>query len=61
VVNAKLSTDRAKAVVDYLIRKGIDTGRLTYHGFGSDQPIADNATAAGRAKNRRVEFKILGL
>jgi outer membrane protein OmpA-like peptidoglycan-associated protein len=61
VVNAKLSTDRAKAVVDYLVQKGIDRGRLSYMGYGSDQPIADNATAAGKAKNRRVEFKILGL
>jgi outer membrane protein OmpA-like peptidoglycan-associated protein len=61
VVNAKLSTERAKAVVDYLVKKGITKDRLTYQGFGSDQPIADNATAAGRAKNRRVEFKIVGL
>jgi outer membrane protein OmpA-like peptidoglycan-associated protein/tetratricopeptide (TPR) repeat protein len=61
VINAKLSNDRAKAVVDYLVRKGIDIGRLTYKGYGSEQPIADNATAAGKAKNRRVEFKILGI
>jgi len=61
VINAKLSTDRAKAVVDYLVGKGIDRGRLSYMGYGPDQPIADNATAAGKAKNRRVEFKILGL
>jgi outer membrane protein OmpA-like peptidoglycan-associated protein/tetratricopeptide (TPR) repeat protein len=60
VVNAKLSTDRAKAVVDYLVQKGIDQGRLSYQGFGSDQPIADNATPDGRTKNRRVEFKIVG-
>ena len=61
VINAKLSTDRAKAVVEYLVQKGIDRGRLTYMGYGSEQPIADNATAAGKAKNRRVEFKILDL
>jgi outer membrane protein OmpA-like peptidoglycan-associated protein len=61
VVNAKLSTDRARAVVDYLIKKGIDRTRLSYMGYGSDQPIAENTTAAGRAQNRRVEFKILGL
>jgi outer membrane protein OmpA-like peptidoglycan-associated protein len=61
VVNARLSTERARAVVDYLVQKGIDRGRLTYNGFGSEQPIADNATADGRAKNRRVEFKIVGL
>jgi outer membrane protein OmpA-like peptidoglycan-associated protein len=61
VINAKLSSDRAKAVVDYLVKNGIDISRLTYHGYGSEQPIADNATAAGKAKNRRVEFKIISL
>jgi outer membrane protein OmpA-like peptidoglycan-associated protein/tetratricopeptide (TPR) repeat protein len=59
VLNAKLSTDRARAVVEYIAQKGIDRTRLTYRGFGSDQPIADNATSDGRSKNRRVEFKIL--
>jgi outer membrane protein OmpA-like peptidoglycan-associated protein/tetratricopeptide (TPR) repeat protein len=59
VINAKLSSDRAKAVVDWLTQKGIDRTRLTYKGYGSDQPIADNKTEEGRSKNRRVEFKIL--
>ena len=59
VINAKLSTDRAAAVVGYLTGKGIDKARLTYKGLGSTQPISDNATPEGRAKNRRVEFKIL--
>jgi outer membrane protein OmpA-like peptidoglycan-associated protein len=61
VINAKLSDDRAKAVVTYLIKKGIDPGRLNYKGYGSGQPIDDNTTAAGKAKNRRVEFKIVGI
>jgi outer membrane protein OmpA-like peptidoglycan-associated protein/tetratricopeptide (TPR) repeat protein len=58
-LNFKLSGARAKAVVDYLIRNGIDRSRMEFRGYGSLQPVADNATAAGRAKNRRVEFKIL--
>ena len=58
--NFKLSESRALAVVQYLVDKGIEKSRLEYTGFGSLQPVADNATPAGRAKNRRVEFKILG-
>lgn len=58
-LNNKLSQDRAKSVVEYLIQKGIDPGRLEFRGYGPQQPIADNASAGGRAKNRRVEFKIL--
>ena len=60
-INARLSTERAKAVVDYLTRNGIDASRLTYKGYGSSQPVADNSTKEGRARNRRVEFKILEL
>lgn len=57
--NLILSENRAKAVVDYLIAKGIDIERLTYKGFGETKPVDDNTTAEGRQKNRRVQFKVL--
>ncbi len=59
--NQRLSENRAKAVVDYLISKGIDSHRLQYKGFGKSQPIDSNTSDEGRARNRRVEFKILSL
>ncbi len=54
--NLELSQLRANAVRDYLIQQGIDPTRLSAYGFGDGVPIADNATAAGRALNRRIEF-----
>ena len=57
-LNKSLSEKRANAVRDYLIAQGVDFQRLTAVGYGPDVPIADNKTKAGRAKNRRVEFKI---
>nr|WP_294993596.1 OmpA family protein [uncultured Sediminibacterium sp.] len=59
--NMLLSTNRAKAIVDYLITQKIDASRLTYKGYGDTQPIADNNTEAGRAKNRRTSFTVTGL
>jgi outer membrane protein OmpA-like peptidoglycan-associated protein/uncharacterized membrane protein len=56
--NQRLSDRRARAVADFLARNGVDPKRLSAVGYGATQPIADNATEAGRAKNRRIEFKV---
>ena len=56
VTNTLLSQRRANAVRDYLIQLGVPSNQLVAQGFGPDEPIADNATAAGRARNRRVEL-----
>lgn len=55
----KLSTSRAKSVVDYLRQKGIPANQLTYKGYGKRRPVAPNTTEQGRMKNQRVEIKIL--
>jgi len=57
--NKKLSRERAKSVVDYLIEEDVNTVRVTYSGYGSEKPITSNATEEGKARNRRVEFVIL--
>ncbi len=57
--NLELSKKRANAVMDFLTKKGISSKRLKAKGFGITKPIADNNTAEGRQKNRRVEFKII--
>ncbi|MEM9071588.1 MAG: OmpA family protein [Myxococcota bacterium] len=56
--NRRLSQQRADAVMQALIRQGVDAGRLSAVGHGQDRPVADNETAEGRAQNRRVEFHI---
>lgn len=58
-INVDLSTRRARAVLEYLVKKGIARERLRSFGYGFAQPIADNDTALGRTKNRRVEFRLL--
>jgi outer membrane protein OmpA-like peptidoglycan-associated protein len=57
--NNPLSERRAKAVLDYLVDAGVDPARLDPVGYGAERPIADNETAEGRAKNRRIEFKVI--
>jgi outer membrane protein OmpA-like peptidoglycan-associated protein/Tfp pilus assembly protein PilF len=57
--NLKLSSQRAKAVVDYLIQHGIESERLEWVGFGESKPVAPNTTEEGRALNRRTEVRIL--
>ena len=47
-----------RAVADFLAQNGVDARRLTSIGYGATRPIADNATAEGRAKNRRIEFTV---
>ncbi len=59
--NLLLSTNRAKAIVDYLTSKGIDRKRLSYKGYGATQPVADNTTETGRAQNRRTTFTVTGM
>ncbi|HEU5075147.1 MAG TPA: OmpA family protein, partial [Polyangiaceae bacterium] len=57
--NVRLSRARAAACMAYLVKQGIDQKRLQSEGYGPDKPVADNATDEGRAKNRRVEFKVI--
>lgn len=58
-VNKTLSQNRAQAVVDYLIFKGVDPAQLRAIGYGQEKPIADNQTDEGKFKNRRIEFEVL--
>ncbi len=58
--NQKLSVRRAESVKAYLVTKGIEKNRVYTEGKGEKQPVADNKTAEGRAKNRRVEIEVVG-
>lgn len=57
--NIELSNNRARAVVNYLVSKGIAAARLQFKGYGASLPVADNNTETGRALNRRTELKVL--
>ncbi len=58
--NQRLSVRRAEAVKAYLVSKGIEANRVYTEGKGEAQPVADNKTKDGRAKNRRVEIEVVG-
>ena len=58
-MNIRLSQSRANSVVDYLTKNGIESNRLIAKGYGASQPVAENTSAEGRAKNRRVVMKVL--
>lgn len=58
--NLRLSRQRANTVRRWLIQSGIAAGRLTARGFGAADPVATNTTEAGRSRNRRIEFHVLG-
>ena len=58
--NLRLSQARAEAVVAYIVRSGLDRGRLSAVGYGETRPVADNEGATGQARNRRVQFVVRG-
>jgi OmpA-OmpF porin, OOP family len=58
--NQRLSVRRSEAVKSYLVSKGVEKNRVYTEGKGEKQPVADNKTSEGRAKNRRVEIEVVG-
>jgi outer membrane protein OmpA-like peptidoglycan-associated protein len=58
--NQQLSDDRAKSVADYLAEHGVERRRMTSIGFGGTLPVDNNDTPEGRARNRRVEYRVVG-
>lgn len=59
IYNNELSLKRAKAVYDYLLESGIERVRMSYKGYGANEPIVSNETEEGQALNRRIEFKVI--
>jgi outer membrane protein OmpA-like peptidoglycan-associated protein len=59
-LNQKLSENRANAVMNFLVGQGVQQANITAHGYGKNNPVADNSTAAGRAQNRRVNLVVSG-
>lgn len=57
--NMELSRERAKAVVNYLVKRGVSSSKLTYEAYGESKPLTENNTEEGRSLNRRVEFEIM--
>ena len=57
--NLELSTNRAKAVVEYLVQKGINSERMKYIGYGFSKPVASNDSEEGRKQNRRTEMMVV--
>ena len=60
-LNQKLSENRAKSVYDYLVSHGVSAARLSFKGYASSKPVADNNKLEGKAKNRRTEFLVTGI
>ena len=60
-INQPLSANRAKAVVDFLVKNGIEPQRLTWKGYGDSRPVASNTTEEGRALNRRTDIEVIGM
>lgn len=61
VYNKRLSEQRARAVVDYLVSRGVTANKLSAAGYGEENPVADNVTEQGKFRNRRIEFKVMDL
>jgi OOP family OmpA-OmpF porin len=57
-INQQLSVRRARSVIGYMVRAGVDTGQLEPVGYGTTQPIAPNDSSENMARNRRIEFKV---